>query len=104
MITAIVRFPFTPGTTLDDAKALFEGSAPRYRAAPGLVRKYYLSGEDGSVGGVYLWESRVRQSEQDRAGALGGISGLSFVLRWRKLNRSRSARPFFSGLLSRVSR
>jgi hypothetical protein len=44
-------------------------------------------------------------SEQDRAGALGGISlaGLSFVLRWRKLNRSRSARPF-SGLLSRVSR
>ena len=58
MITAIVRFPFTPGTTLDDAKALFEGSAPRYRAAPGLVRKYYLFGEDGSGGGVYLWESR----------------------------------------------
>ena len=44
--------------TLDDAKALFEGSAPRYRAAPGLVRKYYLFGEDGSGGGVYLWESR----------------------------------------------
>jgi hypothetical protein len=58
MITAIVRFPLTPGTTLDDAKALFEGSAPRYRAAPGLVRKYYLFGEDGSGGGVYLWESR----------------------------------------------
>jgi hypothetical protein len=53
MITAIVRFPLTPGTTLD-AKALFEGSAPRYRAAPGLVRKYYLFGEDGSGGGVYL--------------------------------------------------
>jgi hypothetical protein len=100
MITAIVGFLLTPGTTLDEAKALFEGSAPRYRAAPGLVRKYYLFGEDGSGGGV----CRVRQSEQDRAGALGGISGLSFVLRWRKLNRSRSARPFFSGLLSRVSR
>src|SRR5215218_975648 len=58
MITAIVRFLLTPGTTLDKAKALFEGSAPRYRAAPGLVRKYYLFGEDGSGGGVYLWESR----------------------------------------------
>jgi hypothetical protein len=79
MITAIVGFLLTPGTTLDEAKALFEGSAPRYRAAPGLVRKYYLFGEDGSGGGVYLWESRVRQSEHDRAGALGGISGLSFA-------------------------
>src|SRR5215218_2141671 len=58
MITAIVRFLLTPGTTLDKAKALFEGSTPRYRAAPGLVRKYYLFGEDGSGGGVYLWESR----------------------------------------------
>jgi hypothetical protein len=55
---AIVRFPLKPGTTLEDAKALFEGSAPKYRAAPGLVRKYYLFGEDGTGGGVYLWESR----------------------------------------------
>ena len=80
MITAIVRFPLTPSTTLDEAKALFEGSAPRYRAAPGLVRKYYLSGEDGSGGGVYLWESRVRQSEQDRAGALKGALARGFPL------------------------
>ena len=58
MITAIVHFPLNPGTTLEDAKALFEGSAPKYRAAPGLVRKYYLFGEDGTGGGVYLWESR----------------------------------------------
>ena len=58
MITAIVRFPLKPGTTLDDAKALFEGSAPKYQGAAGLVRKYYLFGEDGTGGGVYLWESR----------------------------------------------
>jgi|SRR4051794_28602465 hypothetical protein len=58
MITAIVRFPLKPGTTVEDAKALFEGSAPKYRAAPGLVRKYYLFGEDGTGGGVYLWENR----------------------------------------------
>jgi hypothetical protein len=61
------------------------------------------------------FESRrgIKRDRQRRAArvasiknAASGISlaGLSFVLRWRKLNRSRSARPFFSGLLSRVSR
>ena len=58
MITALVRFPLKPGTTLEDAKALFEGSAPKYQAVPGLVRKYYLFGEHGTGGGVYLWDSR----------------------------------------------
>jgi hypothetical protein len=42
MITAIVRFRLTEGTTRDDAKAMFEKSAPNYRGIPGLVRKYYL--------------------------------------------------------------
>lgn len=58
MITAIVRFPLQPGTRLEDARTLFEGSATKYRGAPGLVRKYYLFGDDGTGGGVYLWESR----------------------------------------------
>ena len=58
MITAIVRFPLPPGTTGDDATSLFEKSAPNYRGVPGLVRKYYLYGDDCSGGGVYLWHSR----------------------------------------------
>lgn len=59
MITAITQFKAPPGTSLDEAKALFEASVPRYRGIPGLVRKYYLYAPDGSVGGVYLWESRA---------------------------------------------
>lgn len=58
MITAIVRFPLPKGTTLETAKAMFEKSAPNYKRSPGLVRKYYLFGEDGIGGGVYLWQSR----------------------------------------------
>lgn len=58
MITAIVRFALPQGTSLDSAQALFEKSAPNYRDVPGLVRKYYLFGEDRIGGGVYLWESR----------------------------------------------
>lgn len=58
MITAVVRFRLPQGTTRDDAKAMFEKSAPNYRGVPGLVRKYYLYGDDRTGGGVYLWDSR----------------------------------------------
>ena len=59
MITAIVRFKLP--ATVDAAKAaeLFKGSAPKYEALKGLVRKYYLfDAENRTGGGCYLWESR----------------------------------------------
>jgi hypothetical protein len=59
VITAIVRFKLPQGTSLAAAQAMFEKSAPNYKDAPGLVRKYYLFGEDRVGGGVYLWESRA---------------------------------------------
>lgn len=59
MITAIVKFKLPAGTTLARAAALYEASVPDYRGVPGLIRKYYLFGEDGSGGGAYLWESRA---------------------------------------------
>jgi len=58
MITAVVRFKLPQGTSLEAARALFEKSAPNYKGVPGLVRKYYLFGEDRTGGGVYLWKSR----------------------------------------------
>jgi len=63
MIAAIVRFPHPKGTTLDDAKAIFEKTAPNYKGVQGLVRKYYLFGEE-HFGGVYLWESRRAADRQ----------------------------------------
>jgi arabinogalactan endo-1,4-beta-galactosidase len=57
MIVASVRFRLRPGTSLEEATKVFEASAPRYRAAPGLVTKYYVFG-NGKGGGVYIWESR----------------------------------------------
>jgi hypothetical protein len=60
MITAIVRFKLPPSIKLDDARKLFEGSAPKYKGLTGLVRKYYLFDEASHTGGgVYLWESRA---------------------------------------------
>ena len=60
MIVAVVRFPLDPPLSSADAAELFEASAPKYQNVPGLLRKHYLLGDDGLVGGgVYLWESRA---------------------------------------------
>ena len=59
MITAVVRFKLMEGTSLDDAAAIFQSTAPRYRGMTGLLRKYYLFDPDtGTGGGCYLFESR----------------------------------------------
>lgn len=30
---------------------------PQFRALPGLIQKYYVREEDGSIWGLYLWDS-----------------------------------------------
>ncbi len=60
MIVAIVRFALPRALTVAEAAAAFEPGAPAYQTVPGLIRKHYLLGEDGMVGGgVYLWESKA---------------------------------------------
>jgi hypothetical protein len=59
MIVAVVRFKLREGTSLEEAKAVFDRSAPMYRGRDGLKRKHYLFG-NGVGGGVYLWESRAK--------------------------------------------
>lgn len=59
MITAIVQFKLPQAISLEKAREVFSGTAPKYREIRGLIRKYYLLSEDGgTAGGVYLWESR----------------------------------------------
>jgi len=60
MILAVVEFELETPVTLADAAVMFEGSAPKYKGLPGLVRKHYIRSEDGlRVGGVYFWQSRA---------------------------------------------
>lgn len=60
MITVVVQFNVPPGTTSADATELYLGTAPRFRAMPGLLRKYYLfDAEAGKGGGCYLFENRA---------------------------------------------
>jgi hypothetical protein len=65
MITAIVRFTLPGPVTREKAQELFLGTAPKYRDAAGLVRKYYLLSADGTTaGGAYLWRSREDADRQ----------------------------------------
>ena len=56
MFIAIVQIP---GAKRSKEKAVEagKGSAPMYLGMKGLIRKYYLNGDEGG-GGVYLWQSR----------------------------------------------
>jgi hypothetical protein len=59
MVTAFVQFKIPAPMNKEQAKEVFTSTAPRYQEAQGLIRKYYLLSEDGgTVGGVYLWQSR----------------------------------------------
>ena len=59
MITAIVEFQLPHPMSLEEAKATFQGTAPKYLNMPGLVRKYYFRTEDGArAGGIYLWKNK----------------------------------------------
>jgi hypothetical protein len=58
MMTALVQFRLPEPLNRDQAREVFLSTAPRYRDAQGLIRKYYILSEDGrTAGGVYLWKS-----------------------------------------------
>ena len=60
MITVIATYQLRMPITRDEARKIFLSTAPKYQGVPGLVRKYYVLSQDGSsVGGIYLWSSRV---------------------------------------------
>lgn len=59
MIVAVVNFALPAPLTTDEARAMFEASAPNYQNVDGLRRKHFLLSDDGrTAGGVYLWDSR----------------------------------------------
>ena len=69
MVTAFVQFKLPSAMSRDQAKEVFMSTAPKYQAAPGLIRKYYLLSENGgTAGGVYLWQSKGNGRESLYAG------------------------------------
>jgi hypothetical protein len=60
MITVMVTFQLPKAMTVDEARMIFLGTAPKYQAVAGLIRKYYVLSQDGkTAGGIYLWKSQA---------------------------------------------
>ena len=60
MITTITMFRLPKPLTRDEARKIFQSTAPKYLGVPGLVRKVYVLYPEGdAVGGIYLWKSRA---------------------------------------------
>src|SRR5215510_14367706 len=60
MITAFPTFTLPKPITREEARRIFQSTAPKYRGVQGLFRKTYVLSEDGATaGGVYLWNSRA---------------------------------------------
>src|SRR5215472_15390587 len=57
MITVITRFAVPTTINASQMRAGFTEAAPAFRNVPGLIRKKFLLSADGrTAGGVYLWE------------------------------------------------
>lgn len=60
MITTLVQFRLPEPISREEARRIFESTAPKYQAVTGLVRKYYVLSPDGATaGGIYLWQARA---------------------------------------------
>ena len=60
MIVTIVTFRLAQPATLAEITKTFQGTAPKYKDIPGLLRKNYFLSEDGRrAGGIYVWDSRA---------------------------------------------
>jgi hypothetical protein len=59
MIIVLTAFTLPQPITREEARSIFLSTAPKYRGVQGLFSKrYVLSQDGGTVGGVYLWRSR----------------------------------------------
>lgn len=60
MIITLTQFTLPKPVSLEEARAIFLSTAPKYRDVPGLLRKHYVRSDDGcTVGGIYLWQTRA---------------------------------------------
>ena len=60
MMTVFTTFTLPKPLTLEEARSIFLGTAPKYQNVQGLFRKTYVLSLDGlTAGGVYLWNSRA---------------------------------------------
>ena len=73
MVVELVTFKAPPGADWDAILAGARATVPHWRANPELVRKHYLSSDDGrECAGLYIWPTReAAQAAHDAAWRAG---------------------------------
>jgi hypothetical protein len=59
MIVEFVQFRRPHGWSRDQVLEDARATVPKWRAEARLVRKHYVTGENGMVGAFYIWPTRV---------------------------------------------
>ena len=60
MIAVIVQYKLQESMTRERLEQEYEKAVPRFQGMDGLICKYFLYKDDGTGGGVYIWESREK--------------------------------------------
>jgi heme-degrading monooxygenase HmoA len=58
-IATLVTVATPAQVSLERLLAEFTAAAPAYQKVPGLLRKYFITTDDGKFGGVYLWDTQI---------------------------------------------
>ena len=58
MILTLVLHQADGPVSEDAMRDLVDATAPKYQTIRGLNRKYYISGPNGTAGGMYEWDDR----------------------------------------------
>jgi hypothetical protein len=58
MIVELVAFACPPGWTREQIVEDARHTIAKWQSNAELIRKHYVIGEDGSLGGIYLWPSK----------------------------------------------
>jgi hypothetical protein len=58
-VATLVEIPIPASAALDKVVAGFKEAIPTYQNVPGLLRKYFITSDKGTFGGVYLWKDEA---------------------------------------------
>lgn len=55
-VATLVEIPIPTGVSMDKVVEGFKLAVPTYQSVPGLLRKYFITSDKGTFGGIYLWK------------------------------------------------
>lgn len=58
-VATLVEIPIPASISMDKVVSGFEEAVSTYKDVPGLLRKYFVTSDKGTFGGIYLWKDEA---------------------------------------------